>query len=182
VRCPEDYVFLGQRMSQATMRIPHSQEFTLPFHGRELKYTVSDLAGQANAAVIGQYGDTSVLVTAVMGNEDRPIDFFPLTVDYEERFYAAGKIIGSRFIRREGRPSMDAVLSGRLIDRSIRPLFDKKLRRDVQIVVTILSYDEQNDPDFVALVTTSLALAISDIPWGGPMCQSHRPFHENPLQ
>lgn len=169
MRCPEDYVFLGQRMSQATMRIPHSQEFTLPFHGRELKYTVSDLAGQANAAVIGQYGDTSVLVTAVMGNEDRPIDFFPLTVDYEERFYAAGKIIGSRFIRREGRPSMDAVLSGRLIDRSIRPLFDKKLRRDVQIVVTILSYDEQNDPDFVALVTTSLALAISDIPWGGPI-------------
>jgi polyribonucleotide nucleotidyltransferase len=151
------------------MNLKNKKEFTLSFYGRDLKFIVSDVAGQANAAVIGQYGDTSVLVTAVMGKEDRVIDYFPLTVDYEERFYAAGKIIGSRFIRREGRPSDFAVLSGRLIDRSVRPLFDSKLRRDVQVVVTILSYDEENDPDFVAHITASLALAISDIPWKGPI-------------
>jgi len=151
------------------MNLKNKKEFSLPFYERELKFIVSDIAGQANAAVIGQYGDTSVLVTAVMGKEDRVIDYFPLTVDYEERFYAAGKIIGSRFIRREGRPSDFAVLSGRLIDRSIRPLFDEKLRREVQLVITILSYDEENDPDFVAHITASLALAISDIPWKGPI-------------
>src|SRR3989344_3595139 len=151
------------------MQLPNQKEFTLPFHGRDLKFTVSDLAGQANAAVLGQYGDTLVLVTTVMGKEDRDTEFFPLTVDYEERFYAAGKVLGSRFIRREGRPSTDAVLSGRLIDRSIRPLFDSRLRRDVQVVITILSYDEENDPDFLALATASLALSISDIPWQGPI-------------
>ncbi len=151
------------------MQLLNKKEFTLQFHGRDLKFTVSDLAGQANASIIGEYGDTSVLVTAVMGKQDRALDYFPLTVDYEERFYAAGKVLGSRFIRREGRPSTDAVLSGRLIDRSIRPLFDNRLRRDVQVVVTILSYDEENDPDFLALVTASLALSISDIPWNGPI-------------
>jgi len=151
------------------MNLKNKKEFSLPFNGKELKFIVSDVAGQANAAVIGQYGDTSVLVTAVMGKQDRSVDFFPLTVDYEERFYAAGKIIGSRFIRREGRPSDLAVLSGRLIDRSIRPLFDERLRRDVQMVVTILSYDDESDPDFLAHITTSIALAISDIPWKGPI-------------
>jgi len=152
------------------MNIPNKKEFTLPFFGRDLTFTLSDVAGQANAAVIGRYGETHVLVTAVMGGSDRATDFFPLSVDYEERFYAAGKIIGSRFVRREGRPSDMAVLSGRLIDRSIRPLFDQRLRRDVQVVVTVLSYDEENDPDFVALATASLALGISDIPWDGPVC------------
>jgi polyribonucleotide nucleotidyltransferase len=151
------------------MNIAHQKEFKLPFAGREIIVTVSDLAGQANAAVIGQYGDTAVLVSAVMGKQDRAVDFFPLTVDYEERFYAAGKIIGSRFVRREGRPSLEGVLSGRLIDRTIRPLFDERLRRDVQIIVTVLSYDEENDPDFIGLLTASIALAISDIPWNGPV-------------
>lgn len=150
------------------MQLRNKKEFTLPFAGRDLTFTVSDVAGQANASVIGQYGDTAVLVTVVMGKEDRAIDFFPLTVDYEERFYAAGKILGSRFVRREGRPTDFAVLSGRLIDRTIRPLFDPRLRRDVQVVVTILSYDDENDPDFIALATASLALSISDIPWDGP--------------
>ncbi len=145
------------------------QQFTTEIAGKTLTLEISDLAGQANAAVLGTYGDTSVLVTAVMGKEDRKIDYFPLTVDYEERFYAAGKIIGSRFVRREGRPSEAAVLSGRLIDRSIRPLFDHRLRRDVQIVITVLSYDEVNDPDFVSLVSASAALAISSIPWNGPI-------------
>ena len=103
------------------------------------------------------------------GEKDREIDYFPLTVDYEERFYAAGKIIGSRFVRREGRPSEAAILSGRMIDRTIRPFFDQRLRRDVQIVITVLSYDEENDPDFIALISASTALAISDIPWNGPV-------------
>ena len=147
----------------------NKQQFSIDFAGQPLTLTVSRLAEQANAAVLGQYGDTSVLVTAVMGNKDKDIDYLPLVVDYEEKFYAAGKIIGSRFIRREGRPSEAAVLSGRLIDRSIRPLFDSRMRRDIQIVVTVLSYDEENDPDFISLLSASAALLISDIPWNGPI-------------
>jgi len=145
------------------------QQFTTEIAGQTLKLEISRIAEQANAAVLGTYGDTSVLVTATMSKEDRAVNYLPLVVDYEERFYAAGKIIGSRFIRREGRPSEEAVLSGRLIDRSLRPFFDQKLRRDIQIIVTVLSYDEENDPDFVALLTASLALGISDIPFNGPI-------------
>ncbi len=137
--------------------------------GKDFSLEVSRIAGQANAAVIGRSGDTAVLATVVMSKADKPGDFFPLTVDYEERFYAAGKIIGSRFIRREGRPSDEAILSARLIDRTIRPLFDQRLRREVQVVVTVLAYDEKNDPDEPALLAASTALAISDIPWGGPV-------------
>ena len=109
------------------------------------------------------------MVTAVMGKEDRNTDYFPLSVDYEERFYAAGKILGSRFVRREGRPSEGAVLSGRMIDRTLRPLFDSRMRRDIQMVITVLSYDEKNDPDFISLLSASTALLISDIPWDGPV-------------
>lgn len=147
----------------------NKQQFSIDLAGQKLIFEISDLAGQADAAVFGTYGDTTVLVTVTSGKEDRKIDYFPLVVDYEEKFYAAGKIIGSRFVRREGRPSENAVLSGRLIDRSIRPLFDHRLRRDVQIVVTVLSYDEENDPDFIALLSTSMALMISPIPWEGPI-------------
>ncbi len=145
------------------------KQFKTEFQGRPVTLEVSELAGQANAAVIGRYGDTAVLVTVVMGNEDKDIDYFPLVVDYEERFYAAGKILGSRFVRREGRPSDNAVLSGRVIDRTIRPLFDHRLRRDVQLVVTVLQLDEESDLDFITLLTASAALAISDIPWNGPV-------------
>ncbi|MDP3015387.1 MAG: polyribonucleotide nucleotidyltransferase [bacterium] len=147
----------------------NKQQFTTEINGKTLTLEVSDLAGQANAAVLGIFGDTSVLVTAVMGKEDRITDYFPLSVDYEERFYAAGKILGSRFVRREGRPSEGAVLSGRMIDRTLRPLFDSRMRRDVQIVITVLSYDEENDPDFISLLSASTALLISDIPWAGPV-------------
>lgn len=150
------------------MQLP-KQEFTLDVAGKPFTLTVSNLANQANASAIGSYGDTAVLVTAVIGDADRPIDFFPLTVDYEERFYAAGKILGSRFMRREGRPSEEAVLSGRMIDRAIRPLFNHDLRRDVQVVITVLSYDGENDPDFVAFLTASSVLMMSDIPWNGPI-------------
>lgn len=142
-------------------------------HGSPVKLEVSALAGQANAAVIGSYGDTTVLATVVMSKNNKSGDFFPLTVDYEERFYAVGKILGSRFIRRENRPSDDAILSGRLIDRTIRPLFDSRLRREVQVVITVLSYDERHDPVVIGLLATSTALAISNIPWGGPLGGVH---------
>ena len=147
----------------------NKQEFKIDFAGQPLSLVISSLASQADAAVLGSYGDTTVLATVVAGKKDRDTDYFPLVVDYEEKFYAAGKIIGSRFVRREGRPSENAVLSGRLIDRSIRPLFDHRLRRDVQIVLTVLSYDEENDPDFIAMLAASTALAISPIPWNGPI-------------
>jgi len=137
--------------------------------GESISVEVSELAHQANGAVMGRHGDTVVLAAVVMGEKETTTDYFPLTVDYEERFYAAGKILGSRFIRREGRASDNAVLSGRLIDRTIRPLFDQRLRREVQVTVTVIAYDEKHDPDAVALLATSTALAISDIPWNGPV-------------
>ena len=114
-----------------------------------------------------RYGDTVILATAVMG-EEKNGDFFPLTVDYEERFYAAGKILGSRFVRREGRPSTEAILSGRIVDRTIRPLFDQRMRNEVQVVVTTLSIGE-DDPDVVSVIAASLALGTSNIPWNGPV-------------
>lgn len=137
--------------------------------GEELKIEVSEIGMQANAAVMGTYGGTTVFVTVVMDKRDKDIHYFPLSVDFEEKFYAAGKILGSRYVRREGKPSDEAILSARLIDRTIRPLFDHRIRRSIQVVSTILSYDEENDPDFVALITASIALGISDIPWAGPI-------------
>ena len=147
----------------------NKQQFSIEVAGRTLTLEVSDLAKQANAAVLAKYGQTAVLATAVMTKKDKNSNYLPLLVDYEEKFYAAGKIIGSRFIRREGRPSEEAILSGRLVDRTIRPLFDQRIRREIQVVVTVLAYDEENDPDFVGLTAASAALAISDIPWSGPV-------------
>jgi polyribonucleotide nucleotidyltransferase len=137
--------------------------------GKTLRLETSRLAEQANGAVMATYGGTAVLATVVMNKEDRAIDFMPLMVDFEEKFYAVGKILGGQYVRREGRPSQEAILSGRLIDRAIRPLFDHRLRRDIQVTATVLSYDEENDADFPALMAVSSALAISDIPWGGPV-------------
>jgi len=147
----------------------NKKQFATEVAGRQLIFETSRLAEQATAAVIGRYGETAVLVTVVINKENSPVDYLPLTVDYEEKFYAAGKIIGSRFIRRESRPSDEAILSGRLVDRTIRPLFDHRLRREIQLVITILSIDGENDPDFVALMTASVALAVSEIPWQGPV-------------
>jgi len=138
-------------------------------NGERVSLEISALAGKANGAVLARQGETAVLATVVMSKGDKPGDFFPLTVDYEERFYAAGKILGSRFVRREGRPSDEAILSGRLIDRTIRPLFDQRLRREVQVTITVISYDEKHDPDALALLAVSAALSISDIPWNGPV-------------
>ncbi len=137
--------------------------------GEELTLEISKLAQKADGAVLARYGATAVLATVVMSEKNGTSDFFPLTVDYEEKFYAAGKILGSRFIRREGRPSDEATLSARLIDRTIRPLFDERLRREIQVTATILAYDEKHDPDVPALIAVSTALGISDIPWDGPV-------------
>ena len=127
-------------------------------------------AGLADAAVTVQYGDTVILATAVMSTKQREgVDFLPLMVDYEERLYAAGKIKGSRFIKREGRPSDESILTSRLVDRSIRPLFSYTIRNDIQVVLTLLSHDQENDPDILSLIGASAALAISPIPWNGPI-------------
>jgi polyribonucleotide nucleotidyltransferase len=145
------------------------KKFETEISGKTLTLEISELAGQANAAVLAKYGETVVLATVVMSKNDSSADYMPLKVDYEEKFYAAGKIIGSRYIRRESRPSEEAMLAGRLVDRTIRPLFDQRLRRDIQVVVTILEIDEQNEPEFVGLIAASTALGISDIPWDGPV-------------
>ncbi len=137
--------------------------------GRELSFEVGRVARQAHGATLVRYGGTVVLVTAVMSEEVREgIDFLPLLVDYEERFYAAGKIPGG-FFKREGRPSENAILSARLVDRSIRPLFPKGFRNDVHVVVTVLSYDQLNQPEILAINGASLALSVSEIPFDGPV-------------
>ncbi len=147
-----------------------AKKWSLQLGGRELSISTGLLAGQANGAVTVQYGDTVVLATAVMSSSmSKIIGYFPLMVDFEERYYAAGKIKGSRFIKREGRPSDDAILSGRAVDRTIRPLFDSRMRNDVQVVTTVLSIDGENDPDVVAMIAASAALTLSDIPWSGPI-------------
>ncbi len=137
--------------------------------GRALSIETGRLAQQANGSVLVRYGDTIVLATATASKEPRPdIDFFPLTVDYEERLYAAGKIPGS-FFRREGRPGEGAILIGRLTDRPLRPLFPKGWRNDVQVIVTALSADQENEPDILSIIGASSALTISDIPFDGPV-------------
>ncbi|MCL6611908.1 MAG: polyribonucleotide nucleotidyltransferase [Peptococcaceae bacterium] len=137
--------------------------------GRRMVLETGRVAKQASGAVLVRYGDTVVLVTATMAKNKREgIDFFPLTVDYEERLYAVGKIPGG-FIKREGRPSEKAVLSGRLIDRPIRPLFPKGFRNEVQVIATILSVDQDNAPEIAAMVGASAALHISEIPFAGPI-------------
>lgn len=147
-----------------------SKKWSLQIGGRILEVETGFLAGQANGAVTVRYGDTVVLATAVMSKTASKVSgYFPLMVDFEERYYAAGKIKGSRFIKREGRPSDDAILSGRAVDRTIRPLFSHRMRNDVQVVVTVLSYDGENDPDVVSIIAASAALSISNIPWKGPV-------------
>ena len=127
------------------------------------------LAGQANGSCRVQYGDTTILVTATMSAHPKDADYFPLSVDYEEKYYAAGKIKGSKWIKRETRPSEEAILAGRLIDRSLRPRFNQGVRNEVQVVPTVLTFDSVNDPDVISLFGASLALMISDIPFSGPV-------------
>ena len=142
---------------------------SIELNGRTLSLEVGRFAEQANAAVIAQYGDTMVLATVVASSKETTLDYFPLSVEYVERLYAGGRIKGSRWVKREGRPSDDAVLAGRVIDRSIRPLFPKTYKHDVQVIVTVLSVDGVNDPDVLGLVAVSTALSLSSIPWKGPV-------------
>ncbi len=137
--------------------------------GRTLTLEVGRFAQQATAAVVAKYGDTMVLATVTASQHETTLDYFPLSVEYVERLYAGGRIKGSRWVKREGRPSDDAVLAGRVIDRSIRPLFPKAYKHDVQVVITTLSMDGENDSDILGLVAASAALRISPIPWSGPV-------------
>ena len=137
--------------------------------GKRLVLETGELASQANAAVLATYGETVILATAVSQKTSQDIDYFPLSVEYEEKLYAGGRISTSRFIKRENRPSEAAVLTARLIDRSIRPLFPKDFQEEVQVIVTVLSIDHQNNPDILSLIAVSAALTISDIPWNGPL-------------
>ena len=142
--------------------------FTMQLAGSELKVTIGKVAEQANGACIVQYGETVVLVTATASSKPREgIDFFPLSVDYEEKMYAVGKIPGG-FIKREGRASEKATLSARLIDRPLRPLFPEGYRNDVQVVATVLSVEQDYSPEIAAMIGSSIALSISDIPFDGP--------------
>jgi polyribonucleotide nucleotidyltransferase len=142
--------------------------YTLEVGGKTLSAEFNDWADQASGSVLLRYGNSAVLATAVMGSKETTLDYFPLSVEYEEKFYAAGAILGSRFMRREGRPSEEAVLSGRIVDRTIRPLFPKGLKRDVQVIITVLSIEEY-DTDVLAVIAASLALGTSYIPWNGPV-------------
>ncbi len=146
------------------------KEYALELDGKKLTAEFSDLADQANGSVLVKYGETVVFATAVMGRGDKEgLDYLPLVVDYEEKYYATGRILGGRYMKREGRPSDEAVLTGRVVDRTIRPLFDQRIRREVQVVVTVLSFDEENDPDVTSIIAASLAIGTSDIPWNGPV-------------
>ncbi|MCF6463289.1 polyribonucleotide nucleotidyltransferase [Clostridium sp. Cult1] len=144
------------------------RQFQYNLAGRNLSITIGKVAEQANGACLLQYGDTVVLVTATASKEPREgIDFFPLSVDFEERLYSVGKIPGG-FIKREGKPSDKAILTSRLIDRPIRPLFPDGYRNDVQVIATVLSVDQDCTPDIVGMIGSSIALTISDIPFNGP--------------
>lgn len=145
------------------------KEYSVEIGGRTLTATFTDLAEQAHGSVMLRYGETVVLATACMSKDSQKgLGWFNLTVDYMEKFYAAGKILGSRFVRREGKPSEEAVLGCRVIDRTLRPLFDHSIRHAVQVIVTVISVDD-NDPVILAVNAASLALAVSNIPWAGPV-------------
>lgn len=142
--------------------------YQIEIGGKTLIAEFSDLTEQASGSVLVRMGETAILVTAVMNRNEGNSGYFPLSVEFEERFYAAGQILGSRFVRREGKPTDEAVLSARIIDRTIRPLFDQSIRTDIQIVATVLAMGE-DDPDVLGVIGASLALSVSNIPWNGPV-------------
>ncbi len=157
------------------------ESFTMDFAGREMIIETGEVAKQAGGSALVRYGDTVVLATATSSSEPREgIDFFPLTVDYEERLYSVGKIPGG-FIKREGRPSEKAILAARLIDRAIRPLFPKGFRNDVQVIATVLSVDQDNAPEIAAMIAASAALSLSDIPFNGPVAVVEMGLVDNTL-
>ena len=137
--------------------------------GKKLKVQIGGMADQCSGSCFLQMGETSVLATSQMGNIAAGLGFFPLTCDYEERYYAAGRILGSRFVRREGRPTSEATLNARMIDRAIRPLFPTNFKRETQVIATCLSWDTENDPATLGLLGASIALSLSPMPWQGPI-------------
>ena len=140
------------------------------FCGKTLSLEVNRVGFRSSASVLARYGDTVVLGTAMVSKKTvQGMDYFPLSIDYEEKFYAAGKISGSRFVKREGRPSDEAILIGRLIDRPIRPLWPKGYRHEVQGIATVLSMDPEFRPDMVAMIATSAALMLTGAPFDGPV-------------
>jgi len=145
------------------------KKYQTEFAGKPLSVEMGRFAGQANGTCVVQYGETTVMVNATMSNQVKAVDYMPLQVEYEEKYYAAGKIKGSKWIKREGRPTEDAILTSRLIDRAIRPRFNHNIRNEIQVIATVLSFDGINDPDMPALFGASLALMISDIPFNGPI-------------
>ncbi len=144
------------------------KSFSISIGGKTITADFTDLANQAHGSVLLRMGETAILVTAVMNERSGNAPYFPLSVEFEEKFYAAGSILGSRFVRREGRPSDEAILSARIIDRTIRPLFDHRIRAEVQIVASVLALGE-DDPDVLGVLGASLALSVSNIPWNGPV-------------
>ncbi len=142
---------------------------SVEFAGKKLTLETGKLAKLATASVVARLGDTMVLATVVASKKETTLDYFPLSVEYIERLYAGGRIKGSRWVKRQGRPTDEAVLTGRLIDRSIRPLFPKEYKNDVQVVVTVLSVDGENESDVLSIIAVSAALAMSPIPWKGPI-------------
>src|SRR3989344_7807973 len=133
---------------------------TIDLAGRSLTFRVNEVAQQATSSVITQYGETTILTTVVVGKENAALGYFPLGVEYAEKVYAGGRIKGSRWVKREGRPTDSAILTARLIDRSVRPLFDDAFRKDVQIINTVLSVDGVNSPEIVAALSSSCALSL----------------------
>ncbi|MFA7663061.1 MAG: polyribonucleotide nucleotidyltransferase, partial [Patescibacteria group bacterium] len=147
-----------------------TKKFSTEWAGRPLIIETGKLAQQAGGSCTVQYGNTMVLGTCVVNDSPRDgVDFLPLSIEYEERLYAAGKIKGSRWIKREGRPTDEAVATGRMIDRGIRPLINDKIRNEVQVVLTVLSYDDKNTADIVSIVAASTAISLSSLPWDGPI-------------
>lgn len=144
-------------------------EKSIELGGRKLTLSSGHVAGQADGAVMASYGETVVLATVVASKLKEDLGYFPLYVEYRERLYAGGRIKGSRWVKREGRPSDDEILTARLVDRSIRPLFPKSYKKEVQVIITVLSVDLENTPDITAGAAVSAALAISPIPWNGPV-------------
>ena len=155
-------------MRGVQINMSEKKVFTYEWAGRPLQVEIGQLAKQANGAVLVRYGDTTVLSAATASKNPKNLDFFPLTVNYEEKLYAVGKIPGG-FIKREGRPSERAILTSRLIDRPIRPLFPDGFRNEVQVISIVMSVDQNCSSEMAAMLGSSLALSVSDIPFDGPI-------------
>ena len=156
-------------MLPAWETFPHYRKFETTFAGRPFVVETGKMCGLANGSAMVRYGDTCVLCNVTMSEKPREgVDFFPLSVEFEEKLYAAGRIPGS-FMRREGRPGEHAILSSRVVDRPIRPLFPKEMRNDVCVTMTVMSLDPDNSPEITGMNGASLVIAMSDIPWNGPI-------------